>query len=537
MSREDISEYENSRPKRTPEDTFGKKEILKAIKTGEDFEFEEETRPLIPNKALEEEKPNIKLPATEKDNPKPENGGLKGLFGGLTKDIKRIKTKKPEEDIPPIDVSLEKLAKGILDRIETKPESKKEIALGWETLIDGWVENKIQREAGKIIEKLRQERRREPMKTIRYYAEENLKIRFKEIFPRIFKDFAVHKVSRGNQETDLDGRVCLGLLHLAGWGRSKEHNVFYVDYNERLKNKVHMDVGKYDGVAFLKEIDGNLELLEFSEKDRLQQEARKHHNLFFRNLGLIIDHHPDGALSASGIVFKLLNKLGIFDNNRNLSPSDYYAIPRMIEFIDIVDSKGFQEVGKPQNWNKSDRTILGLHRFMKFPELLKFFREDGGYNRELTDEELRRYGLIYETEEEGKPKVVNRQKQQRRVIDVSNQKLEEFKNRGFIIDTKFGKMVIDLRKSLPGGAFAAQSMGAGYLHWDRTYKTFFMFSEQELEKNLFEKGFRVRGHLWLIPEDSGETGLTLNKVIEKIGGRVMPNSGLERYLRQESSPP
>jgi len=291
-----------------------------------------------------------------------------------------------------------------------------------------------------------------------------------------------------------------------------------------------MDVGQYDGVAFLKKIDRKLELIEFSEEDRLRGEAQKHRNLFFRNLGLIIDHHPEGAPSTAGMVFKLLNKLGMFDNNRNIQPKDYRAIPRMIEFVDLVDSRGIQEIGKPGNWNKSDRTILGLYRFMKFPELLGFFREDGGYNHELTDDELKKYGLIYRTEEKGKTRNINRQKQRRKVIDNASQILKELKDRGFIIDTKFGKLVIDAKNELLGGAVAAQSVGAGYLQWDNTNKTFFMFSDKELDENLFEKGFRVRKHLWLIPEDTKNTGLTLGKVIGRIGGRVNPGSDLEKYL-------
>jgi hypothetical protein len=436
----------------------------------------------------------------------------------------KVIAKSKAEEIPSIDKSLTETARNVSapkEKIEENiPEKneQKEIPK-WEDLIDQWIESKIREEM-------------EKRHINRQDAEENLKAKFKEKLPNIFRDVAVHKSPWSWQETDLDGRVCLGLLGLAGWRTDKGATITFLDPNARLANKVHMDVGKYDGVAFLEQTDSGLKLLELFDEEGIKNKDRG--KRFFANLGVIIDHHPDGAPSAAGMVFKLLDKFRMFENNRNIGRNDVQAISRMVEFIDLTDSQGFQEVGKPENWNKSDKTILGLHRFMKFPDLLKFFKEDGGYNRELTEEELKKYGLVGEIEENGEKRKINRQEQQRRVIDGSSEKLKEFEKNGFIIETKFGKTIIDAKGELPGGAFVAQSIGASYLKWNAKEKTIFMFSDKELNKDLFDVGFRVRKHLWLVPEDTKETGLTLNKVIEKIGGKIMPESGLEDILRNET---
>lgn len=504
-------------PSDTPEEKEIKKEIENAIKTG-GVEIEKE------KKDIEEprEEIRVKLPVEKDEKPSPQKGDLKGLFGGVAK-IKKVK-----EEIPSVDDSLETLAKEIVSTIKTpKQEEKKEKTQKegkipeWEIMVGEWIESKIRREMDK-----KHLGRRD--------AEENLKIKLKETLPRIFRNFAVHEIPKHPKETDLDGRVCLGLLHLAGWRTDKGNKVAYIDYDKRLRNRVHMDVGQYGGVAFLRYIDGALEPIALSEKDKIKEEVKRHQKLPFRNLGLsglIIDHHPEGEPSAAGMIFRLLDKLRMFEQNKNLDRKDYLAIRRMIEFVDLVDSQGIQEVGKSENWNKSDRTILGLYRYMKFSELLKFFREDGGFNRELTDEELAKYELIYRAEKYGKFKTINRQKERRMVIDNSKEQLRDFTERGFVIDTKFGKIVIDTGGNLFGGATAAQSIGAGYLKWNEKEKTLFMFSDKDLDQDLFDKGFRARKRLWLIPEDTKDSGLTLNKVIEKIGGRVIPGSDLEKYLK------
>lgn len=427
------------------------------------------------------------------------------------------------DNLPPsTDESLEKIARNVQieipkaedEKLEPGKNEQKEIPK-WEDLIDQWIE-------GKICEEMQKRH------IDRQSAEENLKAKFKEKLPNIFRDVAVHKAPWSWQETDLDGRVCLGLLGLAGWRTDRGAKVTFLNPNARLANKVHMDVGGYDGVAFLEQTDSGLKLLELFDEEGIKNKNKG--KRFFANLGIIIDHHPDGAPSAAGMVFRLLDKFRMFENNKNIGKNDMQMISRMVEFINLTDSRGYQEIGKPENWSKSDRTILGLHRFMGFSELLKFFREDGGYNRELTDEELKKYNLIEEVTDNGKKKIINRQEQQRKIIDISNEKLKEFEQNGLIIETKFGKTIIDVKGELPGGAFVAQSIGASYIKWNEKGKTLFAFSGKELDKDLFDVGFRVRNHLWLIPENTKETGLTLSGIIEKINGKVIPGSELEKYL-------
>ncbi|MDP2861108.1 MAG: hypothetical protein Q8N98_05400 [bacterium] len=452
-------------------------------------------------------------------------------------------------DCPQEDESCQKLhqeiynLKDLYDKIQErmaglKEEPKPQEGVPqWENLVDQWIESKIQREM-------------EKQKIGRQEAENNIKDKFKRVFLHTFRDFAVHKTLRS---VDLDSRVCLGLINYAGWNekgytykkldgeikyrKHEEKLAHHIHPNERRGNMVHMDVGQYDGVTFLQNTEEGLKELEFSDKKSLEKRKEEKGGLgsFFRNLGVIVDHHPDGAPSASIVLARLLDKLGMFDDNPNVEKGDFYKIKKMIDFVDLLDSHGFQEVGGRENWEKADRTVLGLNRYMQFDKLLEFFRNDGDYNRQLTDEELKKYGLIYDEKDEktGKIEHINRQKQQRKVIDVSKEKLEKLKKEEAIIDTKFGKIIVDAKGELPGGAFAAQSIDSGYLKWEAPNKTLFMFSDKELDKDLFEKGIRIRKHLWLIPEDTKETGLTLNKVLEKIGGKVIQGSGLDRYLKEE----
>ena len=461
-----------------------------------------------------------------------EVGGAKKELKDIKKEKKQIlkgKGKKEEAE------KVQEIAKPeTTEKKETKKEAKKEEEKEtkyshMEELINHWIERKIQKEKEKL--------RRETGSADRNKAEDNLRDRFKKIFPRVFRSFAVHgRVSYEGgrkiyEDSDLDAKVCLGLVNLVGWEtktKGKDKNVSYIDFDKRLKGTVHLDVGQYSGITFLQETSKGLETLELSNKRKLEE--RKTDKNFFFNLGVIIDHHPEGASSASMMVFKLLDKLGMFENNKDIKRGDIRTAKQLVRFVDIVDSRGFQEIGKPQNWNKSDRTILGLYRFMGLNNLWKFFQEDGDFYRPLNNYELRKYGLIYADNK--KRKTVNKQELQRKIIDSSNKKLKELGKGKFIINTKFGKMVIDAKRELAGGAMAAQSIGAGYLKWDAENKTFFMFSDKILDQDLFKTGVRIRKHLW-VTTPSKASELTLGKIIKRIGGQIEPKGELEKYLKQE----
>lgn len=411
---------------------------------------------------------------------------------------------------------------------------QKEATPEWENLIDEWVEDKIQKQMDRFKISDKKE------------AEEIVREKFKKVFPRVFKDFAVHGIASASggieQVTDMDGRVCLGLLGLAGFNikeKGKDANVSFIDHAEQLEGVLHLDVGNKNisessGIAFLKKTEEGLKRIELSDENTLKEEKNK--NMFFSRLGMVIDHHPEGAPSASGMVYKILDKMGFLEDNKKIDEAGgLKKIKKMVKFIDIVDSNGFQEIGKPENWDNSDRTILGLYRFMKFTNLLNFFKEDGNYARPLIDEVLKRYGLIYYITGKNNEKVlINRQKQQREIIDGSNKKIDDLQKKGFIIESKIGKIIIDIDKKLPGGASAAQSIGASYLNWSSWSKTFFLFSQKELGEDFSEIGIVTRKYLCLLPKKQKGSGLKLRTIIDKISGAIPPGSGLESYLKSEN---
>lgn len=512
MSREMFLQEEGGR-KRLDEGVDDKEveqEILAAIKHSEHIGVEEELKGKT-------ERENVESQVIKK--PRGKNGLTQKL--GIAEALKTktiIPNKRGTSDAPPIDDSLKKIAQEVVG--DSKPEKEKgnDYEYEWERQVDIWVEEKIWEEMRKkgIVK--------------REIAEQNISGKIRRVLQHILKDFAVHGVGEGADHTDLDGMVCLGLMELVGWKikeQGKGKNVSFIDHRERLDRTVHLDVGQYDGVAFLQKTDEGLQELSFSDEEGLKKRKKDKPLTFFRNLGLIIDHHPEGAPSASSMLSRLLYRLRLFEG---YSKEDIKKIGNMVRFVDLIDSNGFQEIGKPENWSKSDRTILGLYRFMSFPNLQKFFREDGDFYRPLTDEQLRKYGLIYRGKE---GKSTNYQERQRKIIDSSNQKLEELKKNQFIIDTKFGKMIIDINGKLIGSAAAAQSIGAGYLKWSAESKSFFMFSNQELDKSLFDRGVRVRKRVWLIPKTENGAGMDLSKIIEKIEGKVVSGSELEKYLNSE----
>jgi len=316
-------------------------------------------------------------------------------------------------------------------------------------------------------------------------------------------------------------------MKLAGWQLKKE-KTFYTDFSEHKKATVHLDVGQHDGVALLKEIDGQLETIDLLDQEKI---TKLNKGTFWQRLGLIIDHHPESLEpSAASMVFRLLDKLGLLNGQETIKPGEKIKLIKMIKFVDLVDSYGFQALGDPNHFFKSDRTILGLNRFMTFENLWKFFKNtDGDYLRQLSDEELRRYGFIYT---DNKGKVVNNQEKQRKIIDSSLKKLEELTADGYIIETKFGKIVIDVDSKLAGGATAAQTIDAGYLKWDSVNNTLYLFANQELDPGLFDYGTRVRKLSWVMPAGLGRTSCDLKGVIARLGGKVISGSQLEDYLNK-----
>jgi hypothetical protein len=432
--------------------------------------------------------------------------------------------------------------------IETSLEKKIQKET-WENALDSWVEQKIQRELDKIVAEKYQGKNESTIIRMkeewpnRVAAEDRLKAKLRTVLPRAFHNFAVHGAPAINAEgekiiakhTDLDAKTCLGLIQLVeknlpikAKNKINNEKISHLDFADRPSETVLLDVGQYDGVALVKEIDGSLETTGLSEKEKIAQKNK--HDFFFK-LGLIIDHHPESETpSAASMLFKVLDKLALFDGQKEISPEDKVKLRKMIEFVNIVDSHGFQAGGAPDHFQKSDRTLLGLSRYLNFNALWDYFKNtSGSFTRELGDGELQRLGLIYK---EKNGKIVNRQKQQREVIDSSVEKIKELEKDGFVIDTKFGKIVIDIDSKLGGGAFISQSIGAGYLKWDSKTDTLFLFIDRELPEDLFDYGTRVRKSLWVMAAGSGKTKLGLKGVIDRLGGQVAPGSKLEEYINQ-----
>ncbi|MCX6722503.1 MAG: hypothetical protein NT094_00340, partial [Candidatus Staskawiczbacteria bacterium] len=194
-------------------------------------------------------------------------------------------------------------------------------------------------------------------------------------------------------------------------------------------------------------------------------------------------------------------------------------------FVTYVDNKTFPDEEK--HFEASDRTILGLQRFIKDPNMLiDFFKKRKGpveksSVRVLSDAELKQMGLTSASGD------------QRKAIDKSIEKLEEYENNGMIIDSDdYGRIVVDIGKEVPCGFDAAKFWGCGaYLNWSPEMGSFFISTVDDLQHK-FSQGKPVRQTMWIKPpKDPRPLKINLEKILSTLtNGKLEAEGELEDYL-------
>ncbi|PJA87001.1 MAG: hypothetical protein CO141_01795 [Candidatus Moranbacteria bacterium CG_4_9_14_3_um_filter_42_9] len=330
--------------------------------------------------------------------------------------------------------------------------------------------------------------------------------KFLEKTRELWKEFAVHGNLQRDKRTgkmifanytDLDGKCALGLMELAG---IKTKDIKYVRSSAYEEGRINLDTGDKEGVV-----------ADIEEKTAF------------------IDHHGEKSKSDTSTAKKtydLLVSLGL------LQKTEY--LDNLVNFVNQVDNADYPGVEK--YFENSWRTIAGLNRFCSFQALKYFFEKDKNPDptRDLSEEELKKYGFIYVRK--GK-EAENRSKTQKDIAEKSKKALPEMERDGFIIQSdKYGKICVEVssgaEKNNPGGYIAAKSYGCNaYVIWNADSKSFFVSTDRELQE-AFSQGKKIRDRMWIKPmHDKSELTATLSEILGKMtGGKFAPIGKLKEYL-------
>ena len=286
---------------------------------------------------------------------------------------------------------------------------------------------------------------------------------FNKKIEETWKEFAVSGVLQFNKKegkqvlqpfTDLDGRSALGILKKAGIDTS---NLIYVRPGESLKGAINLDTGDKFGVVY----------------------DESTYTAYF-------DHHAKETkevTSTAEIVYKTMVELGKLEKSE--------AMDRLVDFVTKIDNRQFP----PEEFLKSAKTILGLQRDLDFDKIIAYFKDHKSPTEELTPEEFEKYGLKDSAEK------------QQKTVDESMKTLERMEKERKVIDTKYGKIVVNEKNELKVGASAAYVKFDGIINFTPG-KSFAItlkekdFNENELRSKLGNKfqGKIIRGKMWLYNE-------------------------------------
>ncbi len=287
--------------------------------------------------------------------------------------------------------------------------------------------------------------------------------KFNEKIKETWKEFAVHGVlvfdpKEGRQVlkpfTDLDGKSALGILKLAGIDTSK---LTYVKPGESIKGAINLDTGDKIGVVYNQETGTSY-----------------------------FDHHSKNAkeiTSATEIMYKTMVNLGMLEKTENMD--------KLVKFVTKLDNFKYP----PENFLKSYRTILGLQRDLDFDKLVKYFKEHQSPTEELTSEQFEKYGIKEASEK------------QQKLVEDSIQTMDKMEKEGKVIDTSYGKVLINEKNKLKIGAPAAYTRYDGIINYIPNVSFAVMFKEKDINEKLLKEmlgdkfqGKVIRGKMWIYNE-------------------------------------
>lgn len=322
-------------------------------------------------------------------------------------------------------------------------------------------------------------------------TDEESKAKFREKTKELWKEFAVHGILRFNGKerknellsfSDLDGKTSVGLFKMSGFDAS---NLKYVEPGEFVPGAINLDTGRRTGVVI-------------SPEDKT----------------VWVDHHGKEAdkatLPASRRAYLLLVGGGFLKKNN--------VLDKLTQFVSRVDRGAYPN--KEKLFWKSDRTVLGLQRFFTFENLYDYFSQNRSPEEELTDKDLEKYNLV------------KRGKEQKAIIENTKTTIEDLEKGGFIIETKFGKVAVDIGKKLKSGYDGARASGIdGYLIFNPQTQSFFIsIYNVDLTALGLSEGVCVRKNMWIKQQDEKPLNISLREIINKLGGKIENGTQFRRAL-------
>jgi len=213
------------------------------------------------------------------------------------------------------------------------------------------------------------------------------------------------------------------------------------------------------------------------------------------------DHHKKGikeVTSTAEIMYKTMVDLGM------LEKSD--VMDKVVDFVTKIDNRQYP----PEEFLRSAKTLLGLQRNLKFEQLVDYFKDHESPTKELTPEEFEKYGLKKAAE------------RQQKIVDEAMTKLAEMEKEDKVVDTSYGKVVINENNELKVGASAAYVKYDGIVNISPGKSFAVTLKNKELDENkLREKlgdkfqGKIIRGKMWIYNEQT-PLNITLDEIVDSL---------------------
>ncbi len=278
----------------------------------------------------------------------------------------------------------------------------------------------------------------------------------------------------------------MGLFKLAGFDTT---DTAYLLPNRPEKGRVHVDMGSKEG--FIVNDDGKTAYFD-------------HHS-----------HSSKRGSSATEKVYETLVALGALKRTSELDS--------LVEFVNREDNRSYAK--EEEYFKDSYRNLLGLSRFMSFKQLYDYFQSGRDADTILTKAEIKQLGL----EEKSQNLKVN--------IAKSIERLKEMERDGFIIPSRrYGKIVVDIERSVPEAFRAAKAYKAGgYLIWSPRNKSMFFSTVDKPIEGKLPQGQLIRETMWIKPpNDKQPLKMNLNEVLNVLTeGNLKPTGKLAKYLSKK----
>jgi hypothetical protein len=177
---------------------------------------------------------------------------------------------------------------------------------------------------------------------------------------------------------------------------------------------------------------------------------------------------------------------------------------------------------------------------MTFKNVLQFFSDGHTSIENFSEDDLRKYGLLGENSHGS---VFNRSLEQKKVVEKSVEQLHEMEKNGYILESPFyGKVAVDINGKVPGGSWAAKSIGCGaYIKWNPSNAGFFINVMGKPFQDDFQlrEGVKIRKRMYvkqLRKLKSFENNLKLGEVLNKFGINTADLKGdLKKFIQEEKS--